>query len=138
MDTSHSKQYSAKWQERFAFFDKNGSPGTPQYKAELKALPFGKRVLINSNIIAFFFGFIYFFVLGLWRKNLVLVAIAIGVALVLGIIEGMMGAPLPRGVDMGVNIALGLMWSTTANYAYYLKEVKGLNGWNPFEGIGKS
>lgn len=27
------------------------------------------------------------------------------------------------------------MWGFTANYAYYLKKVKGLDGWNPFEGF---
>lgn len=138
MDTSHSKQYSAKWQERFAFFEKNGAPGTAQYKTALKALPFGKRVLVNGNIIAFFFGFIYFFVLGLWRKNLVLFGIAVAAGVVLGVIEMIIGTALPHGVNMGINIALALMWSMTANYAYYLKEVKGLDGWNPFEGFGKS
>ncbi len=138
MDTSHSKQYSAKWQERFAFFDKNGAPGTATYKNALRALPFGKRVLVNSNIIAFFFGFIYFFVLGLWRKNLSLVGIAAVLGLIMGVFEGITGITIPRAIDTGTNVALALMWSMTANYAYYLKEVKGLNGWNPFEGFGKS
>lgn len=138
MDTSHSKQYPAKWQERFAFFDNNGAPGTASYKSALKALPFGKRVLVNSNIIAFFFGFIYFFVLGLWRKNLVLTGIALAVGIVLGVIELMLGGALPAAVNTIVNIGLAMMWTLTANYAYYLKEVKGLNGWNPFEGFGKS
>lgn len=138
MDTSHSKQYSAKWQERFAFFDTNGAPGTASYKSALKALPFGKRVLVNTNIIAFFFGFIYFFVLGLWRKNLALVGIAFAVGIVLGVIEMVLGGALPAAVNTIVNIVLALMWALTANYAYYLKEVKGLNGWNPFEGFGKS
>lgn len=138
METTHSKQYSAKWQERFAFFDKNGAPGTAQYKTALKELPFGKRVLVNSNIIAFFFGFIYFFVLGLWRKNLSLLGIAVAIGIVLGVIEGIIGISLPNAVNTGINIAMALMWSITANYAYYLKETKGLNGWNPFEGMYKS
>ncbi|SQI44479.1 Protein of uncharacterised function (DUF2628) [Leminorella richardii] len=128
-------KYSQKWQDRFAFFDQHGAPNTPEFKAALKAETFGRRILFNMNIIAFFFGFIYFFVLGLWKKNLVLAAIAIGVGLVLGIIEVATGFYLPRGADMGINFGLAMMWGITANYAYYLKEVKGLDGWNPFEGM---
>lgn len=128
-------KYSQKWQDRFAFFDQHGAPSTPEFKAALKAEPFGRRILFSMNIIAFFFGFIYFFVLGLWKKNLVLAAIAIGIGFILGIIEVVTGFYLPRGADMGINIALAMMWGMTANYAYYLKEVKGLDGWNPFEGI---
>lgn len=128
-------KYSQKWQDRFAFFDRHGAPNTPEFKAALKAETSGRRILFNMNIIAFFFGFIYFFVLGLWKKNLVLAAIAIGVVIILGIIEAVTGFYLPRGADMGISIAMAMMWSLTANYAYYLKEVKGLDGWNPFEGM---
>ncbi len=58
-----------KWQERFAFFDQHGSPSSAAYKAALKAAPFGKRLLIGMNFIAFFFGPIYLFVLGLWKRT---------------------------------------------------------------------
>jgi hypothetical protein len=27
------------------------------------------------------------------------------------------------------------MYGLSANYAYYLKQVKGSQGWNPFEGL---
>ncbi|GKX55852.1 membrane protein [Leminorella grimontii] len=127
-------KYSQKWQDRFAFFDQYGAPNTPEFKAALKAETFGRRILFNMNIIAFFFGFIYFFVLGLWKKNLVLFGIAMGVSIVFTIVQIVTGLNL-RGVDMGLNIALASMWALSANYAYYLKEVKGLDGWNPFEGI---
>ncbi|NWC10961.1 DUF2628 domain-containing protein [Pseudomonas agarici] len=53
-----------------------GAPNDPHYNPALKARPtFGKKVLINTNIIAFFFGPIYLFVLGLWKKNLALIGI---------------------------------------------------------------
>lgn len=122
-------KYSQKWQDRFAFFDQHGAPNTPEFKAALKAETFGRRILFNMNIIAFFFGFIYFFVLGLWKKNLVLFAISCVISILLCIFNA------PRGAEHGINFALALMWGLTANYAYYLKEVKGLDGWNPFEGI---
>ncbi|WP_369990494.1 DUF2628 domain-containing protein [Pseudomonas xanthosomatis] len=125
--------YKPKWQERFAFFEKNGDPFSPAFKAAFKALPAGKRILINLNFIAFFFGPIYLFVLGLWKKNLSLLGIAILVGVVLGFYEGFTGNALPRAIDTGVNVALCVLWGMTANYAYYLKEVKGRQGWNPFE-----
>lgn len=34
-----NKEYSEKWQERFSFFDKNGSPKTPEFKALIKNYP---------------------------------------------------------------------------------------------------
>ncbi|NHX22235.1 DUF2628 domain-containing protein, partial [Escherichia coli] len=74
-----NKEISEKWQERFSFFDQYGSPKTSEYKAAYKALPFGKRILIGMNIWAFFFGFIYFLILGLWRKALTLFAINIAI-----------------------------------------------------------
>lgn len=66
-------KYSAKWQERFDFFETYGAPNDPRYKEAVKTLPgFKKKILINANVIAFFFGPIYLFVLGLWKKNLAL------------------------------------------------------------------
>ncbi|MDU9405772.1 DUF2628 domain-containing protein [Pseudomonas sp. zfem004] len=126
-------RYKPKWQERFAFFAQHGSPLSPAFKAAFKALPMGKRLLINMNFIAFFFGPIYLFVLGLWKKNLALLGISLAVGLVLGFYEGLTGTDLPRAVDTGVNCGLAALWATVTNYAYYLKEVKGQQGWNPFE-----
>ncbi|MFZ0155665.1 DUF2628 domain-containing protein, partial [Pseudomonas sp.] len=79
-------KYSEKWQKRFAFFDAHGAPSEPGYKVALKALPFKQRVTINTNIIAFFFGPIYLFVLGLWKKNLTLIAIIVAVNVALEIL----------------------------------------------------
>ena len=39
------KQYSNKWQKRFDFFEKYGSPSTPEFKTALKAASFGERLL---------------------------------------------------------------------------------------------
>lgn len=124
-----NKEYSAKWQERFAFFDQNGSPKSPEYKSAYKGLTFGKRILIGMNIWAFFFGFIYFLILGLWRKALVLLAINITVIIIASLF------PINQGVANVIGIAINVLWAITANYAYYLKETKNDQGWNPFEGI---
>lgn len=83
-------QLSPKWQFRFAFFDRHGGPKDPAYKEALKTLPFGEKLKVGMNFYALFFGFIYFFILGLWRKPLGL----IGVGLVVGIVASFLPASI--------------------------------------------
>ncbi|WP_242689440.1 hypothetical protein [Photorhabdus cinerea] len=42
---------------------------------------------------------------------------------------------LSFAVSTGVNCAFAAIWSMTANYAYYLKEIVNSQSWNPFEGF---
>ncbi|CAH0124763.1 DUF2628 domain-containing protein [Pseudomonas mediterranea] len=129
-------KYSAKWQERFNFFDTYGAPNDPRHKEAFKALPgFKKKILINANVIAFFFGPIYLFVLGLWKKNLAMIGIMIGLSIAVSVIFGLMGMESPRALDTGMSAAFSVMYAIMTNYAYYLKEVKGEQSWNPFEGM---
>ncbi|BBP64273.1 membrane protein [Pseudomonas sp. Cab53] len=131
-----SAKYSAKWQERFNFFDTYGAPTDPRYKEALKKLPgFKKKILINANVIAFFFGPIYLFVLGLWKKNLALLGIILLVNIVLSVIFAALGMDFPKPLNAGLNGATSVMYAIMTNYAYYLKEVKGEQGWNPFQGM---
>lgn len=132
MEKSH---YSERWQTRFAFFEQHGAPKTPEHKAAMKAEPSMRRMLLNMNFIAFFFGCIYFFVLGLWRKNLTLLGIAVVVMMILGGMEGVLGIELPFAAILAVQFSFAAIWSTTANYAYYLKETVKSKSWNPFEGL---
>ncbi|MBK4998348.1 DUF2628 domain-containing protein [Pseudomonas sp. S31] len=126
---------SPKWRERFAFFEQHGGPKSPGFQAAFKALPKRKRILININIIAMFFGVIYFFVLGLWRKNLTLIAISVGVTIGADVVFQVIGQEMPNWFGNSLSVAFGLMYGLTANYAYYLHKVKGSQSWNPFEGI---
>ncbi|WLG94184.1 DUF2628 domain-containing protein [Pseudomonas sp. FP198] len=131
-----SGKYSAKWQERFDFFDTYGAPNDPRYKEAVKTLPdFKKKILINANVIAFFFGPIYLFVLGLWKKNLALLGIFLAINIVLSVIFAIIGMDFPRPLSMGLNIAMSMMYALMTNYAYYLKEIKGEQGWNPLKGM---
>jgi hypothetical protein len=140
MDTTGQLQstgkYSAKWQERFSFFETYGAPNDPRFKPALKALPkFSKKVLINANIIAYFFGPIYLFVLGLWKKNLALLGIMFAVYFGLSILFAIIGMEFPKPLDLGLSIGFAMMYALTTNYSYYLKEVKGEQSWNPFKGM---
>lgn len=99
-------------------------------------MPARKRILINLNFIAFFFGPIYLFVLGLWKKNLAIIAIIIAISFVLTLVFSLLGYDEgPKAVNTGLNVVFALMYGLSANYAYYLKQVKGSQGWNPFEGL---
>lgn len=135
-DELQTYNVSPKWQERFAFFDQYGGPKSPDFKSGFKQLPARKRVLINLNFIAFFFGPIYFFVLGLWKKNLAIIAIIVAISFSLALIFTLLGyEEAPKAFNSGMNVVFALMYGLSANYAYYLKQVKGSQGWNPFEGL---
>ncbi|MBK5518195.1 MULTISPECIES: DUF2628 domain-containing protein [unclassified Pseudomonas] len=128
-------KYSAKWQERFAFFDAHGAPNAPGYKPALKQLPFKRKITVNANIIAFFFGPIYLFFLGLWKKNLTLIALIVALTFVLDLVYELIDFRYANNVNFAVGFAFNLLYALSTNYAYYLKEQKGEQGWNPFKGM---
>lgn len=128
MDSSTTpSQYSPKWQFRFNFFEQHGGPKSPEYKAAFKALPFGQRIKVQMNFFAFFFGWIYFMILGMWRKGLAL----LGILVVLAMVCAFLPDVVARGVGVGWSVLVGM----SANYSYYLDRVKGSTSWNPFEGM---
>ncbi|GAA2430298.1 DUF2628 domain-containing protein [Mycolicibacterium llatzerense] len=123
---------SPSWQKRFDFFNTYGLPNsTPESKAAYQALTFLERLKLTSNILAFLFGPIYFFVKGMWRKGLTLLGIFVAVEVVLVVLNA--SDTLVRGIGFG----LAAIAMTTANYAYYLHVVRGSQSWNLFEGYGK-
>jgi hypothetical protein len=126
-------EYSEKWKERFEFFDVYGAPSSKSFKTAVKGLSFKKKILICQNFMAFFFGFIYLFVLGLWKRNLAMLGVVtlMYIAFIVGF--ALMGMQFPATVERGLGIGVSIWYGTSVNYAYYLKEVKGYNGWNPFK-----
>ncbi|MDZ9510688.1 DUF2628 domain-containing protein, partial [Escherichia coli] len=84
-----------------------------------KALKPRQRITIQTNIIAFFFSWIYLFVLGLWKKAIVV--------LVLAIFSLIFGYMIGYNV-FGFIIAAYVSYNT--NRWFYEKEVKGINTWN--------
>ncbi|OBJ69657.1 DUF2628 domain-containing protein [Mycobacterium sp. 1274756.6] len=130
MNTSY--EVPEAWRSRFEFFDRYGhQASTPEARAAYKALPFGGRLRISANILAFLFGPIYFFVKGMWRKGLSLLLAAIVVSLALSQVE------VSDGLNTGIGTAFAAVAMLTANYAYYLHVTKASTSWNPFEGTGK-
>lgn len=128
------KTFSDKWKDRFDFYERNGLPGSPGYRDALKKVKFLRRARYTFNFYAFFFGFIYFCILGLWKKGLTLfIAIAV-INILLGIIELALNVNL-EGVVKGVNIAYAAFCATSVNSAYYLHTIKGVDSWNPMQGM---
>ncbi|WP_340617965.1 DUF2628 domain-containing protein [Xenorhabdus entomophaga] len=132
MDTS---KYSEKWQERFEFFEKNGSPYCKESKEQYMQLTFMKRIKIGMNFFAFFFGIFYFLIIGLWRKGLTLLGMTFLAVAIIGVIESMMGVEFSDAIWRPLGLVFAALNGIVANYAYYLKEVKGEDGWNPFTGV---
>ncbi|WP_426144023.1 DUF2628 domain-containing protein [Pseudomonas sp. DWP3-1-2] len=128
-------KYSEKWQERFAFFDAHGAPNAPGFKEALMKLPFKNKVRVNANIIAFFFGPIYLFVLGLWKKNLTMIAILLTMNILLEIVYALTDFAYAKQLNFAVGFGMNTLYLFITNYAYYLQEVKGEQGWNPFKGM---
>nr|WP_282680436.1 DUF2628 domain-containing protein [Escherichia coli] len=85
---------SEKWKYRFNFYDQHGFPGfwgaTPEYKAAFKALKVRQRLTIQMNFIAFFCSWIYLFVLGLWKKAIIVLLLGI-LSLFVGALIGVNG-----------------------------------------------
>lgn len=124
------RELASIWQWRFGFYDQFGHPGsTPESEAAYKALPYGARLMLGCNLLAFFFGPIYYFVKGMWRKGLTIVALVLAVVGVQYVVGG------SDGVYQAVNLALSCVLMAAANYTYYLDQVKGSQSWNPFEGM---
>jgi hypothetical protein len=132
---SNVGEIKLKWRERFEFFDAYGAPSSPEARVAFKALQRNKKRLVNFNFLDLFFGPFYFFALGLWKKALTLIAIIIATAVIELIFSAVTQIDIPRGVDTGVSLGFGYLFAMSVNYSYYLKEVKGSHGWNPFEGM---
>ncbi len=124
-----------KWRERFAFFEANGPLTSPKAREAFKALPRGKQRLINMNWLGFFFGPFYFLRLGMWRRAVTLWGIMLASIVIEMLFEATTGIDIPSYVDWGINGGLGVLYAMSVNYSYYLKEIKGDNGWHPFKGL---
>ncbi|AGB81563.1 Protein of unknown function (DUF2628) [Serratia sp. FGI94] len=131
------KELSSKWRERFDFFDSVGGDITsPEYRNKIKELGFFERMKYIMNFFAFFFGIIYMCILGLWKKGLVLFVGACVLSYIVAIVEYVTGGNFELAYRF-LGIGYSCLCASVANYAYYLKEKRGIQGWNPFEGFSK-
>ncbi|OBB81805.1 DUF2628 domain-containing protein [Mycolicibacterium peregrinum] len=124
---------SDSWRWKFDFFHTYGLPSSsPEAKAAFRNLSFMARMRLNSNILAFLFGPIYFFVKGMWRKGLTLLGITVAAAVIFTAVG------VNDNVARAIGIGIAALAMSTANYAYYLHVTRGSQSWNPFEGFGRA
>ena len=129
-----SDTISEKWSDRFKFFNRYGLPGTVSYRAALKELGFSKKIRINCNLYGFFFGFLYFCILGLWKKGLALLLAVMIINIIIAIVEIMADINLEL-LSRIINLGYSCLCSMSVNSAYYLQLVKGIDSWNPLQGM---
>ncbi|ADG77198.1 hypothetical protein TPAU25S_02339 [Tsukamurella paurometabola] len=124
---------SPTWNSRFDFYNTYGHPSASAHgAAAFKQLSFGERFRLTANGPAFFFGPIYFAIKGPWRKGLSLFGVAVAISALIGVIELAFDISFPAA---GFGAAIGVLYSTAANWAYYQHVAYGSTSWNPFEGV---
>lgn len=79
------------------------------------------------NGYAFFFGPIYYFVLGMWRKGLTWLALTLGVSVAAAVAVVALG--FPPFVTRAAGIALQVLYASNANADYYRKQIQGETFW---------
>lgn len=120
------------WIDRFQFFQKHGPPKTTSYKTGLKEREgFIAKARINMNFYAFLFGFIYFFVKGMWQAGLTILALSIVATIFLFALPDSASDALSRIIG----IAISILAARTANYTYYRQEVLKEEDFNIFKGL---
>lgn len=123
----NGKQFDAVWTERFSFYQENGAPSAPQFKQAIKGLQGISKLRVNFNFYAFFFGFIYFLIKGMWKG-------ALSILLLSGVVFGLTSF-LPEIMSKPLSIIIALIAGYTANYHYYRNQVLGEDDFNIFKGM---
>lgn len=130
--------YSEGWQKKFDFYDKAGLPKSSTYQAAFKALPFFERVVLNFNVGAFFFGFIYFFYIGRPKQALAIilwmVLLNVGAQLLINVVGHLIDPSIHRLIFLFIGLSFTLINMQAANISYYLKEKKNApDSFNPYK-----
>ena len=123
-DLIDSLDVSEGWKRKFHVMDDLNSITDPkEKKAYFKSLTWGER-FGQSNILAFLFGFIYFFVKGMWKPGLTFLGISVVLLIVL-VVLNIENDSILRAIGIGYSVVA----MTRANILYYSKKVLGKELW---------
>ena len=103
--------------------DLNSITDPKEKKAYFKSLSWGER-FGQSNILAFLFSFIYFFIKGMWKPGLTFLGIYVVLLIVL-LVLNIDNDSIYRAAGIGY----GVVAMTRANILYYSKKVLGKELW---------
>lgn len=122
----NGKTYDEVWSDRFQFFQQNGSPSSKTGKQAIQHLPLIRKLRMSLNFYAFFFGFIYFLIKGMWKPAITIFVIASVLMYSSSLLSGFFSTFL--------SLLAPLISGYTANYTFYRKEVLGEDDFNIFKG----
>jgi hypothetical protein len=131
VDWRNDPDLSDKWKFRFDFYDRYGTRSlmnaSDEFKAAFMKLGIADRLKVNANLWAFFFTFIYLFILGLWRQAVLVLAAAIA----LTAIFVLLGNVLPNFgmVSNVLSMLFSALVAIRTNTWYYHEKTKGGIGW---------
>lgn len=109
---------SNSWKRRFRLIEKAGGPDL----SRLRDLRPRERMSAGFNVLAFFFGPIYYLIKGLWRQAVVYLVCTVA----LGVLFELMGfGQFARAVGYG----FAAVYAMRANVSYYRKVVLGDAPW---------
>jgi Protein of unknown function (DUF2628)/zinc-ribbon domain len=111
------------WKLKFSLIEKAGGTKLPM----ANDLSFGERGKAIFNVLGFFFGPIYYFAKGMWKRGLTY--LAMGIVLVVGIDWLMTYFGVSGSMRSLQNFVLPAIYATRANIDYYKKMVLNDNGW---------
>jgi hypothetical protein len=123
----NGKIYDEVWSDRFNFFQQHGAPNSKNFKNAVNTLSGIQKLRININFYAFFFGFIYFLIKGMWKGAITLV--------ILNIFFVSSSMFLPGFISNIFTLIVSLISAFAANYTYYRKVQLGEDDFNIFKGI---
>ncbi|WP_225309826.1 DUF2628 domain-containing protein [Erwinia billingiae] len=90
----------------------------PGFRQALKQLPFKQKGKVNFNAIAYFFGPIYLFVLGLRKGNITLILIMAVVYSALSVVFSTIGIAYPKYLDAGLGYGFNALYGISTNLVY--------------------
>jgi hypothetical protein len=111
---------SANWRKKFLLIKKAGGPKL----SKAKDLKLGERMSVVFNIWGFLLGPFYYLAKGMWKKSIVLCALALIIIVILDTL-----LPAMRATDIATSCIAPVIFGTRANVDYYKKMVLGESGW---------
>jgi hypothetical protein len=132
-DWRNDPDLSATWKFRFDFYDRYGTRtlmnASDEFKAAFKNLGFADRIKVNANLWAFFFSFIYLFILGLWRQAVLVLAAVLGLSVAFMLLSSVAPGILADIISRATGILFGFFVAIRTNVWYYHEKTKGDIGW---------
>jgi L-lactate permease len=132
-DWRNDPSLSDTWKFRFDFYDRYGTRSltstSDEFKAAFLKLGLSDRIKVNGNLWAFFFGFIYLFILGLWRQAVLVLAAVLVLVVVFFLLYSVFPPLFTDIISRMVGLVFTALVAIRTNTWYYHEKTKGGAGW---------